>query len=267
MAKQKGAIKYVGTLGDIRHFKIKGLDGYYAGLVGGPTGEQIKTAPEFQRTRENMSEFGGCAKAGKAIRTALSPLLKHMADRRLTSRLTAIMKRINLEDGSEARGKRAVLISKVPHHLVGLDFNRSINFNSIFRTPVSISVEESRTSSTLAVPGFNPTNYLSNPNGATHFRMVHANAIISDFHFFEEDRSYGPIVPELNELVDIQYSDHLPVDQQTQDLALTSAFPDNITLTEDVSVLSCVGVEFYQKAGEQYYLLASGNCLKIHQVN
>jgi hypothetical protein len=54
-------MKYVGTLGDVRHFKIKGQDGYFAGMVGGPTGDQIKTASEFERTRENMNEFGGCA--------------------------------------------------------------------------------------------------------------------------------------------------------------------------------------------------------------
>ena len=35
MAKQKGHIKYVGTLGDVRHFKIKGNKGFFAGLVGG----------------------------------------------------------------------------------------------------------------------------------------------------------------------------------------------------------------------------------------
>jgi hypothetical protein len=93
MAKQKGHIKYVGTLGEVRHFKIKGNDGYFAGLKGGPTAEQIKTAPGFIRTRENMSEFGACANAGKSVRVGLSSLMKQMADNQLTGRLTAIMKK------------------------------------------------------------------------------------------------------------------------------------------------------------------------------
>ena len=38
MARQVGHIKYNGTLGDVRHFKIKGLRGDYAGLKGGPSG-------------------------------------------------------------------------------------------------------------------------------------------------------------------------------------------------------------------------------------
>ena len=80
MARQKGHVKYVGTLGEVRHFKIKGNTGYYAGLKGGPTGEQVKTAPGFVRTRENMSEFAACAMAGKSLRIALSSLLKQMTD-------------------------------------------------------------------------------------------------------------------------------------------------------------------------------------------
>jgi hypothetical protein len=71
MARQRGHIKYQGTIGEIRHFKIKGMDGYYAGLKGGPTAKQIKNAPEFARTRENMSEFGGAAKIAKVMRTGL----------------------------------------------------------------------------------------------------------------------------------------------------------------------------------------------------
>ena len=75
MARQKGHVKYVGTIGDIRHFKIKGQTGYFAGLTGGPTGEQVATAPAFERTRENMNEFGGSAKAGRAVRSVFSSVL------------------------------------------------------------------------------------------------------------------------------------------------------------------------------------------------
>ncbi|MFN3020452.1 hypothetical protein ACK1KB_05600 [Chryseobacterium sp. TY3] len=57
-------MKYVGTIGDVRHFKIKGQEGFFAGMVGGPTAEQVKAAPEFERTHENVNEFVGCAKTG-----------------------------------------------------------------------------------------------------------------------------------------------------------------------------------------------------------
>ena len=37
-------MKYVGTIGDGRHFKIKGQEGFFAGMVGGPTAEQVNNA-------------------------------------------------------------------------------------------------------------------------------------------------------------------------------------------------------------------------------
>ncbi|MBE2230301.1 MAG: hypothetical protein IAE96_06655 [Chitinophagaceae bacterium] len=140
MARQSGPLKYKGTLGDIRHFKIKGLSGHFAGLIGGPTGEQVKTAPEFERTRENMNEFGGCAAAAKSVRVGLAQLMKQMSDPQLTGRLTGIMKKINLEDQTEARGYRAILVSTQGQYLNGLNFNRNISFDSVFYAPFALSV-------------------------------------------------------------------------------------------------------------------------------
>jgi hypothetical protein len=37
MAKQSGRLKYSGTMGGVRHFKIKGLKGGFAGTSGGPS--------------------------------------------------------------------------------------------------------------------------------------------------------------------------------------------------------------------------------------
>ena len=41
MARQKGLMKYVGTIGDVRQLRIKGRLGFVAGMVGGPTAEQV----------------------------------------------------------------------------------------------------------------------------------------------------------------------------------------------------------------------------------
>ena len=126
MAKQTGLVRYSGSMGGVRHFKIKGLSGDFAGLNGGPSGDQIKTAPEFERTRENMNEFGGCATTGKSIRVGLSQLVKQMSDPQMTGRLTGVIKKINLEDQTEARGYRAILISQEKQYLIGFAFLPSV---------------------------------------------------------------------------------------------------------------------------------------------
>lgn len=132
MARQKGHIKYVGTLGEVRHFKIKGTEGYFAGLKGGPSADQIATDPAFRRTRENMNEFGGSAIAARSFRTSISNLIRNNGDSQVTGRLTGVMKKINIEDGSEARGRRAILVTVAPQYLEGFEFNRFSSLNGVF---------------------------------------------------------------------------------------------------------------------------------------
>ena len=266
MARQKGHVKYVGTLGEVRHFKIKGNDGYFAGLKGGPSAEQVKTAPGFIRTRENMSEFAACANAGKSVRIGLSALMKQMTDSQFTGRLTAIMKKINIEDGSEARGQRAVLVSQQPQYLKGLDFNRNISFNGVFSAPFTLTANVDKNESTLNVPAFNPLNFLNIPSGATHFRIINAISVISDFVFNPATGSYEPDEPLLNEISNISYSPYIPVDTVTTLVDVVATLPNAPTISTNVAVLGSIGIEFYQQVGVNYYLFNAGNAMKIQEV-
>lgn len=263
MAKQKGLIKYVGTIGDIRHFKIKGQDGYFAGLVGGPTAEQVNTAPEFERTRENMNEFGGSAKAGKSVRNGFSQLISKMADSQLTGRLTAIMKKINLEDQTEARGYRAIEISIQRNYINGLDFDKSISLNSILSAPYTITHTAGRDSADLNLAAFNPASFIIAPPGATHFRLINSLAVVSDFAYNGTIGTYEATQPVFNELSATEYSTYFDLNTLTPAVALTSALAAPGALPTDVTVLQAVGIEFYQQVGANYYQFASGNCLKI----
>jgi len=264
MAQQKGHIKYVGTLGEVRHFKIKGNEGYFAGLKGGPTAEQVKTAPGFIRTRENMSEFTACANAGKSLRVGLSSLMKQMSDSQLTGRL-AIMKKINIEDGSEARGQRAVLVSQQPQYLKGLDFNRNISFNGVFRAPFTLTANADRNESVLEVPAFNPLNFLNVPSGASHFRIINAVSVLSDTVYNPVTGAYEPAEPVLNEMSAIAYSDYTPVDAVSPLIQITAALQGAPVMTINVAVLGSIGIEFYQMVGTNYYLFNAGNALKIQE--
>ncbi|KAF5281394.1 hypothetical protein FQR65_LT14732 [Abscondita terminalis] len=117
MARQKGLMKYVGTIGDVRHFKIKGQQGFFAGMVGGPTAEQVKTAPEFERTRENMNEFGGCARAGNPFVRALSALMSKMADASYRTFNVRNEKNQSSKTERKTRGYRKVEISTPKKYL------------------------------------------------------------------------------------------------------------------------------------------------------
>jgi len=266
MARQKGPIKYVGTIGDIRHFKIKGQTGYFAGMIGGPTAEQIANDPKFARTRENMNEFGGSATAAKSVRVTFSEIIKRLGDGQITGRLTGIMKRINKEDGSEARGRRAVLISMFPQYLTGVEFNKNVGFSGVFNSPFTLSNTTDRLNSQLTIPVFNPMNAIKVPAGATHFRIFNAIGTIADYIYNSNTKVYEPSQLELNQLSNIVYSDYLDLFQTTgSDLVIDAALNSGLTLTPDVTVLNAIGIEFYQQVGSEFYLFNGGNAAKIEK--
>jgi hypothetical protein len=267
MARQLGHVKYKGTIGDIRHFKIKGMSGNFAGLNGGATAEQIKNGASFVRTRENMNEFAGCSSVGKSIRAGQSQLMKQMSDPQFTGRLTGIIKKINLEDQSEARGVRAILITAAPQYLIGLNFNKNIPVESLFSGKFETVANAERNSVTLTVEVFKPLEQLKAPAGTTHFRFVNSISVISDFSYNSLTKIYEPVEPTLNELSKVAYTDYVDITQGVNyGISVISALNDSPTMNENVSLLSCVGIEFFQKVGTQYYALSVGNSMKIKNV-
>jgi hypothetical protein len=53
------------------------------------------------------------------------------------------------------------------------------------------------------------------------------------------------------------------VDTVTGLIDVTATLPDAPTMTINVAVLGCIGIEFYQMVGSNYYLFNAGNALKI----
>ena len=263
MAKQTGLVKYSGTMGGVRHFKIKGLDGDFAGLAGGPTAEQIQNDETFARTRENMTEFGGCASAAKSLRVGLAQIIKQYSDPRLTGRLTALMKQINLSDTTHPRGQRSILVSSYGSILGGLNFDVNVSLSGVFNAPYTLTNTVARDSSTLTIPAFNPANLIAAPAGATHFRFVNAITVLSDWDYNTTTGKYEPTDPDLNELSDIQFSGYLDLNAVTAITTITSTLPGSPTMTASVSVANPIGIEFYQQVGTNYYLFAAGNALTL----
>ena len=194
-------------------------------------------------------------------------LMKQMSDAQLTGRLTAIMKKINLEDQTEARGYRAILISAVPQHLIGLNFNRNNTVEGSFTGEFETVANEGRNSVTLTVEAFETLKQLNVPSGATHFRFVNSISVISDYAYNSLTKVYEPIEPALNQLSKVVYSDYIEIAPGVNpEISVVSALNGTPTMTENASLLSCVGIEFYQKAGSEYYVFSVGNSMKIKNV-
>lgn len=263
MSKQKGLIKLVGTIGGVTFYNSDGE--YLARMAGGPTKERIQNDPNFVRTRENNREFGGAAKVGKAFRTALSGVLQTMAGRRLTGQLTKLFKSINLK-GIGVRGKRPFTLTANKNMISGLDMDKKLSLTTIFSAPFTVAITADRAKVTFSIPAFVPGNLIDAPSGATHFKIVSAVGLVSNYQFNDETSNYEPEVPEEDALGVVVGSTVRSLDSNSNAISLAVTVPNGIVPDDAVSVIACLGIEFYQSVGGVDYILAQGNTMKVTNV-
>ena len=248
MAKQKGIIKLTGKIGDLSFYKSK--DGYLAREKGGVDGERIKNDPAFVRTRENGSEFGLAAKAGKLLRDTFRPMMMRAADNRVTSRLTRMMSQIRKLDTTSDRGQRsvAVAISNQPAKdmLKGFNFNIRSMLNTILYRPISLDPATGE----IEIVDLNPLNHIAAPPNATHvsFTAAWANVNFND---------------GTNEL-SLSTATNLPLNGTQSTVTVTPVGAPTGSGT-DVYILL---VEFFQEVNGTQYSLNNGgyNAMNIVEV-
>jgi hypothetical protein len=265
MSKQIGLIRLKGKIGGVSFYKSGGDD--LARVANGPSKQRIDTDPAFVRTRENNVEFGGSAKAAKALRLSLAFILQSMADSRVTSRLTKLFKEINVSDTVGIRGQRSITVSAHRPLLINFEMNKGISFSSVFNAPFTFSNTAARDEGTITIPAFLPQNLIEAPAGATHFRLITSLGVISDYNYNVSNQGYEPTDSALNTLGVIAASVITPISTAAPvNFSLVATLPGAPTMTPTVSVVQCLGIEFYQHIGATDYLLAQDNCMKIVNV-
>lgn len=239
MAKLKGILKIEGTLDELTFYKTQ--DGHLVKTKGGVSADRIANDPNFQRTRENGSEFGSSATAGKVLRNAVRNLMMNAADNRVTSRLTQIMTQIKNYDVASPRGERTVADGITDPAALALlkdfDFNDKALLSGVMFAPFTVVP----LTGVINIPAFVPINDISYPSGATHISMKGAFANV-DF---------------TNEISAIEYSPvtNLPIDGTNTPVTLTPAGVPAGTGTKFYLLL----IEFFQEVNGIQYSLKNGS--------
>jgi hypothetical protein len=248
MAKQTGIIKLKGKIGDLSFYKSK--DGHLAREKGGVEAERIKNDPAFVRTRENNSEFGTSASAGKFTRDSLRPIALTASDNRVVARMTKLMTQIKNLDTTSDRGSRnvgvAMTTAQAKALLKGFDFNQGALLGSILYKPWLLDTATGE----IAINGLVPANDITFPSGATHVTISGAAAAL-DFVTNTSEINLTNLV-------------NLPINGNSTGVSLS---PASVPTGPGVKVF-LLKVEFFQQVNGQQYSLKNGayNSLKIIEV-
>ena len=248
MAKLKGILKIKGTLDELTFYK-SGKD-YLVRTKGGVDADRIANDPTFQRTRENGSEFGLSATAGKLLRTAVRNLITNAKDRLVTSRLTKAMTQVKNYDATSGRGARNVQIGLVGAMgkaiLKGFNFNIKAILSSIFFAPYTLDT----TTGSIAIADMVPINDVVAPGGATHMYLKAGWTRVN----FET----GVFDTKISNVV------QLPIDSTSASHSLDFAAAP----TGDGYDFFMMHIEFFQEVNGDLYSLKNGsyNSLSILEV-
>jgi hypothetical protein len=266
MVKQISLIKLKGNIGGISFYKSKGMD--LARIANGPSKERIATDSSFQRTRENNAEFGGSVMVAKALRIGLSAVLQNKSDSYVAGRLMRIFKEV-LNKSTGVRGQRDIRLSANRAMLEGFEFDEQNGFSGQFPVAFSVVPNAARNECVVTTASFLPNGLLKAPSGSTHFRLISVLVVVSDYVYNTVTGHYEPTDATLNQLNTVVYSATIAInatDPVTLTLAGVLPGPTPPVITDSVSVVQCLGIEFFQRIGAVDYPLAAGNGLKIVKV-
>ena len=239
MARQGGLLKVVGKLDDLSFYRS--ADGYLVRTKGGVSADRINSDPTFQRTRENNSEFGMSASAGKLLRTSVRNLMMTASDNRVTARLTRLMTDVKNLDAANERGERHVHegfdLPEGKAVLKGFNFNDRAILSGILFKAYALNT----TTGALDITGLVPTMDIVSAPGATHVTFKAG--------WSKVDFATGEFETVISNAV------NLPINGTSGNVALTHATPPALATGVNVFTLQ---IEFYQEVNGNQYSLKNG---------
>ncbi|WP_369970938.1 hypothetical protein [Psychroserpens sp. XS_ASV72] len=220
--------------------------------------------PAYRRTRENMQEFGGAAKTGKAFRESFAGIVRLVGDSYVSARLNAIIRKV-CGLGTGARGERDIDLVSHVDLFKGFNLNLSKPFDTQFNAPSSPPViNAARDTVTWDIPDFDTDTFVLAPEGATHFKLALAAGFTSNYEWVPAIKGYEPVDEDVNGRGMVTYSAEIPlggmVGSATNlvvDMSSYGAIPVTSALFAGTAIV------FYQMVNGQLYEFSQGHAMKI----
>jgi len=242
MARLKGPIQFVGSLGNIKSVYNKRLKHYVLSTKGGASKELIMNSPAFIRTRENMKEFSGCGLFASQVRKSLVSLM-HLKSGDYYPGIVKLAKSIQLTDEEHLKGMRSIEVSNLPTLLLNLNFNSYHRFDNVLHDWPLITFSNDKKTVTLRLTEFKSSYRLHWVSRFDSYRFAMVIAQLPDFYYSFSDASYVPVLPDLEQLSVTTYSEWFPNTIEPRDITMEASFAHPALQQPGTTVIVAMGIE------------------------
>jgi len=206
---------------------------------------------EFERTKQDMNEFSGCATASKLFKELLGDKVK-ILDSFGSGKLTATFKKIQLE-ASGVRGYRQIRISNAHQHIVGFELNRYSKFDEVVVGDIYLDID-------FKCIVFKNIE-VNAPMGSTHAKFFIKEIGFPDLFYQKKEKVWSQLRTSFHGTYESNY-----IDLNDCNRLKIPTYTDFTHKQQSRSIVLVVGVEFFQNVGDKYYLFQTGNAAKVLNV-
>ncbi len=140
-----------------------------------------------------------------------------------------------------------------------------LDFKTFFYPPYAAPVFDSnRDVVKWTVPDFSTDNLMTMPEGASHFRLILAVSVLSDFVYDPALGAYEKTNPDESKVNTLALSTEIPLGGMVgNDTIMTADLGIGTQLPTSVGVVAAIGVVFYQALNGVFYEPTSNNSMKV----
>ena len=245
MAIIKSPFEIVGSIRGVSFYKQYGSDKVIMRTKGGASKQKIKNSPKFANLRLHQTEWSGCVKMSRSICSTMYHVI-HLADFNVSAAMNGFSKKLQALDTEMPVGERRFILSANKYLLDGFQLNRIHTFASILRIAPFWEIKRETLEARVEIPYINTELHLVNPNNYPYFRIITSLGIVSDMHQVELRKEYLANNFLLDSFVDVKRTEWYSSNRliAAQELLLKYDEEDFANMTDDVSLVLCIGVEF-----------------------
>mgnify|MGYP004042285999 CR=1 FL=1 len=248
-----------------RAYNLKGVKHTIIARKGGPTADQIKTRPTYQKLRNNQKEFAVASMMSKTLRESLTGNMNEICETYVSGRLTAQFRNlVKKEEGPT--GKRPLYISKHGQSLNGFEFNTTYTYDEIFKEQYYIKTGSRWGQVILHFPAFIPDESFKKPKGATNFKVKARLVGVSDYKYDDFEETYLPLNKDIHGRFSTYETPMLPLLKIPTSPMTTQICIDHDGNCQHAAFFLIMAISFYTYENGKFIHLPKESAMSIKKV-